>query len=55
MTKDWSLLQTYPSYIDKIPYTSNIDFNKSAYAQGKLWDKFVNVSLFLSPQKIIRK
>ena len=55
MTKSWTQLQTYPSYIDRVPNTTNIDFTKSAYIQGKLWDKFVNVRLFFKPAEDYKK
>lgn len=55
MTKNWTLLQTYPSYIDRVPNTSVINTTKSIYTQGKLWDKFVNVRLFFKPNEDYKK
>jgi len=55
MTKNWTLLQAYPSYIDRVPNTSVIDTTKSIYTQGKLWDKFVNVRLFFKPNEDYKK
>jgi len=55
MTKNWTLLQAYPSYIDRVPNTSVIDTTKSIYTQGKLWDKFVNVRLFFKSNEDYKK
>ena len=54
-TKDWSLVQLYPGYIDQVPNTAVIDFTKSQYDWGNLWDKFVFVRLFYKPSQDHRK
>lgn len=55
MSKAWSLLQTYPGYIDKLVYTPNIDFNKSMYNAGKIKDKIAFVRLFFNPTQDYKK
>ena len=55
MSKAWSLLQTYPGYIDKLVYTPNIDFNKSMYNAGKNKDKIAFVRLFFNPTQDYKK
>ena len=42
-------------YIDKSVNPNVINFNKSIYTQGKLWDKFVNVRLFFKPPQDYKK
>ena len=55
MSKAWSLLQTYPGYIDKLVYIPNIDFNKSMYNAGKIKDKIAFVRLFFNPTQDYKK
>jgi len=55
MTTNWTLLQSFPSYIDKVPNSFVISSSKSIYTQGKLWDKFVNVRLFFKPTEDYKK
>lgn len=54
ITKDWALRKLYNSYIDVVP-SSNINFNKSPYDWGNVWDKFVFVRLFYKPSADHRK
>ena len=55
MSKSWSLLQTYPGYIDKLVYTPNINLNKSMYSVGKIKDKIAFVRLFFNPTQDYKK
>lgn len=55
ITKDWSLLQLYNGYIDYVSNDNNINFNKSLYDWGNVWDKFVFVRLFFKPTEDYKK
>lgn len=55
MTEDWIKKQLYPGYIDLVPNSTNINFNKSPYDWGNIWDKFVNIRLFYKPTEDHRK
>lgn len=54
MTKDWTTLQTYPSYIDKMVNTGVINFNKT-YDIGYIKDKYCSVRLFFKPTEDYKK
>ena len=55
ITKAWGLKQFYPGYIDIVSNDTNINFNKSPYQWGNLWDKFVFIRLFYKPAEDHRK
>ena len=55
VSKDWTNLQLYPGYIDHVSNSAVIDFAKSPYDWGNLWDKFVFVRLFYKPTEDHRK
>jgi hypothetical protein len=55
MTEDWNQRQLYTGYIDLVPNTTNINFNKSPYDWGNIWDKFVNIRLYYKPTEDHRK
>jgi len=55
MTKDWSQIQLYNGYIDQVPNNTVINFNKSVYDAGNIWDKFVFVRLFYKPTEDHKK
>lgn len=55
ITSNQDLVKLYNGYIDIVPNTANINFNKSQYDWGNLWDKFVFVRLFFKPSSDHRK
>lgn len=55
VTRDWNLVKLYPGYIDIVSNTANINFAKSQYDWGNLWDKFVLVRLFYKPTEDHKK
>lgn len=55
MSSDWNDVKTYGDYIDHVPYAPNLDFSKSPYQMGSLWDKFINVRLYFKPENDIQK
>jgi len=55
VTKDWTLKQLYSGYIDQVSNTANINFTKSPYDWGNIWDKFVFIRLFYKPAEDHKK
>lgn len=55
MTKDWTQSQLYNGYIDAVPNSNVINFNKSVYDAGNIWDKFVFTRLFYKPAEDHKK
>lgn len=55
MTEDWNQRQLFTGYIDLVPNSTNINFNKSPYDWGNIWDKFVNIRLYYKPTEDHKK
>lgn len=54
MTEDWQLRKNYFGYIDIVPNEGMIDFSKSQYDWGNMWDKFYYIRLFSHHEQDIR-